>query len=68
MVKPLFGPGKEFRCIGRTTNLEEANRLAEQYELQGFETQIIKKMQANLVLYEVWVAKESEIFEGKKEI
>lgn len=62
--KPAIGPGKQFRLAARTQSIEEANRLAEQYEMQGFETQIIKKTQGALAIYEVWIAKEPEVFSG----
>ena len=59
--KPIIGSEKEFRCVGRTQNLDEADRIAEQYRMQGYETQIIKKMQAGLAIYEIWIGKEPEI-------
>jgi hypothetical protein len=64
--KPAVGPGKQFRLVARTPSIEEANRIAEQYELQGYETQIVKKSQATLAVYEVWVSKEPEIFSGNQ--
>ena len=51
--------------VGRTTNLEEANQLSEQYELQGFTTKIIKKKQGAISLYEVWVGKKPDIYSSK---
>jgi len=55
--KPALGPGTEMRLIARTQSIEEANRIAEQYELEGCETQIIKKRQGILAIYEVWAGK-----------
>jgi hypothetical protein len=58
--KPFIGPekpGKQLRLIATTRSLEEANRLAEQYELQGFDTRIVKKTQGGLSVYEVWIGK-----------
>ena len=66
MEKPVFGPSTMMRCVGRTANLEEANRIAEQYEAQGFTTEIIKKKQAGLAMYEVWIGKEPEVFSAGK--
>jgi len=66
--KPLIGPAKQFRLAGRTQSIEEANRLAEQYELQGFETRIEKRSQGSLAIYEVWIAKEPEVFSGGRKI
>ncbi|MDD5340548.1 MAG: hypothetical protein PHV13_04855 [Candidatus ainarchaeum sp.] len=45
------------RLVATVQSIEEAERLAEQYEMQGFETRIIKKKQGNLSVYEVWIGK-----------
>jgi hypothetical protein len=58
--KPAFGPEIGMRLVARTQGIEEANRIAEQYELEGYETRVIKKKQGALALYEVWAGK-SEI-------
>jgi hypothetical protein len=63
--KPFVGPGKHARIVARTQSLEEANKIAEHYQLQGFETQIIKKKQGSVALYEVYASKEPDIFQGK---
>ena len=63
--KPIIGPGNDFRCVGRTQNLEEANLMAQRYESEGYETQIIRKMQAGLAIYEVWISKRPDALEGK---
>jgi len=62
MDKPLIGPESTMRCVARTTNLEEANRIAEGYDEEGYETQIMKKKQGGMVLYEVWIGRKPEIF------
>jgi hypothetical protein len=49
------------RCVARTADIAEAERIAETYRLQGFETLILKTARAGLALYEVWVSKEPEI-------
>ncbi len=64
--KPIGGPGSQYRLVARTQSIEEANRIAEQYEMKGFKTQIVKKRQGTITIYEVWIAKEPEIFSGKK--
>jgi hypothetical protein len=66
MDKPIIGPGKESRCVGRTPSIEEAERLSQQYELQGFEAWIIKKSQGGISIYEVWVSKEPDILAAKR--
>jgi hypothetical protein len=53
--------GKRFRMVARTQSMEEANRIAEQYAMQGFEAKIVKKAQGNLALYEVWIARSPDI-------
>ena len=64
MPKPLIGPETPMRCVGRTTNLEEANLIAERYEAEGYETEIIKKKQGSMSLYEVWIGKKADVFMG----
>ena len=61
MDKPLIGPEKEAICVGRTTNIEEAEGISQRYELQGFKTVITKKSQGGITLYEVWASKEPDI-------
>lgn len=62
--KPLLGPGGNFRLVARTQDVAEADRAAEQFRAQGFETKIIKKTQGTLSIYEVWVAKEPDVLVG----
>jgi hypothetical protein len=64
MEKPFLGSEENFRMVGRSTNLQEANLLAEQYEMRGFTTKIIKKKQGEITLYEVWAGKKPDIFQG----
>jgi len=52
---------KRFRMVARTQDIAEANRIADQYVMQGFEARIVKKAQGNIGLYEVWIAKAPEI-------
>jgi len=47
-------------CVGRTFNLEEAKALADRYEARGFDTQILDRSKAGIVLYEVWAQKKKE--------
>ena len=60
----VMGPEKEFRLVATTTNLAEANTIAEQYEMKGYQTKITKKMRAGLSVYQVWVAKSPYVFQG----
>jgi len=62
MDKPILGPETMTRMVGRTTNLEEANRIAERYEAEGYETQILKRSQAGVTYYEVWAGKRPDVF------
>jgi hypothetical protein len=62
MDKPFVGPEKTVRCVGRTQNIEEANLIAQRYETEGYETEIIRKKQSGLTLYEIWVGKKPDIF------
>ena len=56
----MDGRGPVGRCVGRTQDIAEAERIAESYRLQGFEAIIVKKAQAGLAVYEVWVSKEPD--------
>lgn len=64
--RPFVGPGKHARMVARTQSLDEASRIAEHYQLQGFETQIVKKKQGSVVLYEIYASKEPEIFQSRQ--
>lgn len=48
------------KCVGHTTNIEEAQKIKEQYELQGFEVKIFEKKEAGLILYELWIFKKKQ--------
>lgn len=57
MEKPILENKGNSRMVGQTTSLEDANRLAEQYEMQGFSVHIVKRKQGEISLYEVWASK-----------
>jgi len=59
----LTRTGVPMRLIATTQDINEANRLSEQYEAQGFETRIMKKAQGRLALYEVWIGKNGPAIE-----
>jgi hypothetical protein len=65
MDRPGIGPESESRCVGRTQSIEEAERVAQRYEMQGFEARIVRKSRAGIPLYEVWVSKAPDILSGK---
>lgn len=60
-----IGPGASRRCVGRTQSIEEAEMLARKFEAEGFNAEIIRKSQAGMTLYEVWVSRQSDVFSGK---
>jgi hypothetical protein len=62
MDRPIPGPEASMRMVARTGSIEEANQIAERYEAQGYETQIVKKNQAGLTIYEVWAGKKPDVF------
>ncbi len=64
MDRPILGPEPQMRMVGRTNGIEEANRIAERYEAEGYETEIVKKNQAGLAIYEVWAGKKPGIIMG----
>ncbi|HSB46455.1 MAG TPA: hypothetical protein VLD37_00460 [Candidatus Bilamarchaeum sp.] len=49
------------RLVGKTPDIAEAERIAEEYRLQGFTVEVLRKAQAGMALYEVWASKEPEI-------
>ncbi len=44
-------------CIARTQSIEEAERIAENFRMQGFEVKLVAQSRGHLKLYEVWVSK-----------
>ncbi|MBS3068011.1 hypothetical protein J4450_04875 [Candidatus Micrarchaeota archaeon] len=57
------------RCVARTFSIEEAKQIADRFEAQGYETNIIENKRGTLSVYEVWAGKKAEGFEvkGKKD-
>jgi len=62
MAVELIDRNPDFRLVGRAQSIEEAERLAQQYEAQGFMTQIIRKSMGEVTIYEVWAGKEPDVF------
>ncbi len=60
ITKPSGGTGE--RLVARTQSIEEANRIAEEYEMKGFMARIAKKKEGNIALYEVWISKKPDVF------
>jgi len=56
-----IGPDKPARCVARTQDIYEAERIVKEYELMGFEAWIIKKAQGGMTIYEVWTSKDPDI-------
>ncbi len=54
----IIGKKPMLRCVARTMSIEEANRIAEKYEAEGYETEIVKKKRGEMALYEVWISGE----------
>jgi hypothetical protein len=63
--KPAVGPEKKAMLVGKTQSIEEAMRIANGYEMRGFETNITKTTQGGITLYEVWASKRPDILSGK---
>lgn len=51
------------RCVGRTTDIMEAEKLAETYELRGLRVEIVKRKQGSAFFYEVWAEEKKEGYE-----
>lgn len=60
-----IGKSQHMRLVASTQSIEEAERIAQQYELRGYRTAIVKRSQAGIALYEVWAGKEADILTGK---
>ncbi len=60
MVKGIIEPDTPSILVGRTQNIQEAEQLSSQYEMQGFSTKIVKKGQTPTIIYEVWAGKKPE--------
>ncbi len=65
MDRPDIAPEKQKRLVARTQSVEEAERIASQYEIQGFEASVVRKAQAGLTIYEVWISRQPDVFSGK---
>ncbi len=61
IISDLGPQDKHFRMVARTQDISEANRISDQYAMQGFDVRIVKKAQGNLAIYEVWIAKAPDI-------
>lgn len=59
--KPVVEPGGTWRLIATCQSIAEAEAISEQYDLMGYQTKIIKKMQGRLSLFEVWASKTTNI-------
>jgi len=66
MAGPIITSSPTMRIVSRTQSIEEANLIADSYEKQGFDTQIIKKQQGHLAIYEVYAGKKPDIITGIK--
>lgn len=64
----IIGEPPMRRCVTRTMSIEEANRISEQYEAEGYRTEIIKRKRGEIAMYEVWISGEPKGFyaTGKK--
>ena len=51
------------RCVGRTMDLLEAERLADSYRMQGFLVSIVRRKEGSAAMYEVWIEEKKEGFE-----
>lgn len=63
--KDFIGTEYMVRCVARTQDLMEANRVAEEYEAKGYQVNIVKKQKGGVTLYEVWAKGETKTFEIK---
>ena len=60
MIKSPFGARTFMRMVARTLSIEEAHRVAQQFEAQGYEIDIVENKQGALAVFEVWAGKKGE--------
>ncbi|MFH0884198.1 MAG: hypothetical protein V1861_00630 [Candidatus Micrarchaeota archaeon] len=65
MDRPDIGQEISRRCVGRTQSIEEAQRVAQRYEMEGFVAEIVRKTRAGITIFEVWVSKAPDVFSAK---
>ncbi len=53
-------PPRTSRCVGRAMSREQARQIADQFEAQGFRTNIIEITRGTIHLYEVWAEPKDE--------
>lgn len=58
---PIIDKSDQARLVVRTQNMDEANRVSEQYIAQGYKSEIRKISQAGISIYEVWVTRKPDI-------
>jgi len=69
---PPLGPGKSqgrelVRLVASTFNLQEAKQIADRFEVTGYDSKIVENKRGGIVLYEVWITRQKEGFEAKKD-
>ena len=57
-----IGKKPRMKMVAQTMSIEEANQVAERYEAEGYETEIVKKKRGEMALYEVWIKGEPKGF------
>ncbi len=57
---PAEVPGG-FRLVAKTQSIDEADRIAEEYRLQGFMVKIEKQSVGGIALFLVWAGKDPDI-------
>jgi len=65
MERPEIGDLTGRRCVGRTQSIEEAQRVAQRYEMEGFTAEIVRKTRAGMTVFEVWVSRAPDVFSAK---
>ena len=63
MRKPVLGQKAFMRLVVRTFSIEEAHRISEQFQSQGYNTNIVENKHGSVAVFEVWAGKGREGFE-----
>jgi hypothetical protein len=63
----IIGKKPRMKMVARTMSIEEANQIAEKYEAEGYETDIVKRKRGEIAMYEVWISGEPKGLYAKEE-
>lgn len=66
MQRKPVAPESVVRCVARTFSIEEAKQIADRFEAQGYDTNIVENRRGSMAIYEVWASRKGEVLEVPK--